>query len=256
MTSPGFFKTLLAPQDQKATGLEALASTELVNKVQARAFPQAKTLRSSEISWSQVLEKGDLSEDPALQAVNALLRGVLADSSLIELGVGIRSEKHYEIFKSRYHISRYMGVDAYPFEPGPYFTHQDLLLFLEIQPDSSANVCAFGVFNEPLGPIHSPLFWLPCRPGPSPNPGNLEHEYLRRLARQLFRVTGPQGVLFGDGIRPLRRRLRNWPSLGRWFQIFPRYLEAAGFQAVYDLEPQIDAFNLSKNREVFLYRKP
>ena len=59
--------------------------------------------------------------------------------------------------------------------------------------------------------------------------GHIEHEYLRRVAKQIRRIIGDECVFFGEGLHPLfRSRL----PMHRYVQdVFDNYLWAYGVDA-------------------------
>jgi SAM-dependent methyltransferase len=83
--------------------------------------------------------------------------------------------------------------------------HSDSLSFLSLMKSASVNaIVAFGVFNEPMSlqfPAEAPpRFFLPAKGKDDATRAHCEHEYVRRLAREIVRVLKPGGVLLGDGL--------------------------------------------------------
>ena len=148
----------------------------------------------------------------------------LSSRPLFELGVNNLATKHKDLAVRRLRASSYQGVDAYC--DSPQVVRADALQWLVSQPDGSGSVLAFGLLNEPLSPVDSFLamsfwkngFFLPVPTCTHFSRSQMEHEYLRRLAKQLYRVIPERGLLFGCGLYPMssRRDMRH-------------YLERAGF---------------------------
>jgi SAM-dependent methyltransferase len=91
-----------------------------------------------------------------------------------------------------------------------------LSFFSLLDSNSVSTIMAFGVFNEPMSlqyPAHAPPhFFLPANGPKDATRAHCEHEYVRRLAREMLRVLKPGGVLLGDGLhsRGVEADVRNY----------------------------------------------
>lgn len=148
----------------------------------------------AEYNWSHMMSESFFSEHPDFVEQ---LRQRLKRYPLIELGVGNNSHKHRALFRDFFDVPEYLPVDFRP-RSDSYVAHEDMLTFLERQSPGSANVVAFGVFNEPLTRV------LEDAESMDEASCTIQFEYVNRLARELHRVLPAEGILFGDGHRIAR----------------------------------------------------
>ena len=109
---------------------------------------------------------------------------VLRKRRLLDLGAGFTSGM--ERFSDLYQVSEYVAVDlylAYPKSrvPGREYVNEDMLRYLSVQPDCSANICMNAIDQEML--LH-------------PN-RLIQDGYGEMLLRAISRVVYPRGIAFG-----------------------------------------------------------
>lgn len=142
------------------------------------------------------------------------LRPWLRGSRVYEIGAADTGELHESVLKSRFGVSEYRAVDPMP-DLDPVVEEGDVLRFLSEQDAGSGHVLALGLFE--------PRFTLEEFLEPAPDllvarPEHYQHEYVRRLVKELSRVIPHEGLLFGDGL-----------GSGRKKGEVELYLERAGF---------------------------
>jgi SAM-dependent methyltransferase len=148
--------------------------------------------------------------------------------------------------RRKFGATHYLSVDLRnEFERFGSVTTDALTFFSLFQSESVNTILAFGVFNEPMSlkfpGLAPPRFYIPARSPEAATRAHCEHEYVRRLAREMYRALKPGGILLGDGLhsRGFETEVRN-------------YLQLAGF------EPDMKGFDtLSKvSLEKFRIRDP
>lgn len=218
------------PETKKHTGLEKLSHEQFMAESESRKiFGSARTnpifLESSWDLLLKALYAGHTGQVREWRPLALKVWEVIRKKNLIELGVGDTFARHKQVFKKTFGVASFRAMDRQP-KAKTGAEEGDALDFLTKLPDNSANITAYGLFNEPLSiqlgeerGEHSPLDFLwPARNLSVATNRQFEHEYLRRLARELYRVVPPNGILFGAGLHPVGI-----------FTEFNDYLLAAGF---------------------------
>jgi hypothetical protein len=233
----------------------AVTNEELVQAIELkRAFPLASALTTQvnkETSWDYIIEKNSLVSDKDLRELRRNLGKILPRQSLLELGVGEKFNAHSIYFKKHFQVQAYEAVDRVVTSQAAGLHEADSLVFLGRLQASSTSICAFGLFNEPLVPhfrFRSPAWQLDHA-----KRGHLEHEYLRRIARELYRVVPDDGVFFGDGLHPALNGRHPWMFYVQ--RVFHQYLHMQGFREDKRIQLGLNKFNEKLNADVFLLRK-
>jgi hypothetical protein len=185
------------------TGLEEISREELQELVKrTQAFQHGKerpVLLNA--PWSQVFDRELLSSKEAGPWLH-YLRSSLKGRNLTELGVGMNADKHAALANRFLNPRFYVGVDQQSIARQNGAIISDVLDFVSGLPDASTNVLAFGLFNEPLslqfGRDYG--FHHPAKSPDTARRGHVEHEYIRRLTREIARVLPEGGVIFGRGL--------------------------------------------------------
>jgi hypothetical protein len=216
-------RQIVTPALLADTGLENLPLRDFLELARARrAFFHATETPLRAGWWSSLLDR------PFLQnRESAPFKRYLADHvrehTVVEIGPGEQIARHAKVMRSRFGASHYLSCDLNRDSERQGAVITDALSFFSlIDNDAVSAIMAFGVFNEPMSlqfPAHNPpRFYLPARGPEDATRAHCEHEYVRRLAREMIRVLKPGGVLLGDGLH------------SRGFeQEVQRYLLLAGF---------------------------
>jgi len=175
----------------KSTGLESLTDKELVALI--RETSHNPFLIGT---YSLFVEKdffGNSNRYYSLDGKNKdyfeVIRAHLIGKRVVELGAGANVREHRRVLKELFGVRKYIGVDLAAYEG---CIESDALLFLGGQNKDSSICLAFGFLNEPIfGKAFGPQ---------SPELTRIRDEYTRRLAKEIYRVTIPEGIFFGNGI--------------------------------------------------------
>ena len=216
------FSSPLSREEQcvMPTGLEGVSLDSLLELVSEKgAFKGIEDKKNILLTadWSEMVSPLLLDNNPEASNFIAQLSEQIGGGKIIELGAGAKASEHQVIFIEKFGCSEYMPVDKQQVVKECVLgVCGDALRVLSVQPPNSANLVAFGLFNEPLMANHID--------GPTSNtkdatPGHLEHEYLRRLAKEISRVIPDDGILFGAGLYALGSD-----------NTFALYLEQNGFR--------------------------
>ncbi len=187
---------------QKPTGLENLSDAEFGELVRQRgAFDFAKTnpiyLNSS---WEGLLGE-ELLRRPAFRQFRRFLRLRLQDAQVTELGAGRYAVPHSKMFHGLFGVRQYIAVDQVESIVSNGGVQSDVLEYLSAAPSNSTNLVAFGLLNEPLSPTYRQgNFMFPTKDASRASGSHIEHEYLRRLASEMYRVVPAGGLLYGVGM--------------------------------------------------------
>lgn len=208
---------------ERPTGLEHFPREDFVKEAYRHDIfhPTRESAILMTSNWDYMLDPENLrleSSRPFMSALRKELRG----QNIIELGAGERGADHEKIFKGIFRVASYTAVDIREEVVRSGGVQDDALQYLMRRSDQSAVVVAFGLFNEPLSPINltTPLeFMWPASSPERATRRQWEQEYLRRLAREIGRVTPNGGILFGDGLHPIDANFD-----------FDRYLQGSGFR--------------------------
>lgn len=211
------FRQFFTPAPLADTGLEGLSLRNFVEVARAkRAFFHATETELRAGWWSSLLSTRFLNSDASLAFRNYLSRHI-RNNAVVEIGPGEQIKRHTQLMRSTFGASRYLSVDLNSESAKYGARHMDALSFFSLIDDSSVSaIMAFGVFNEPMSlqyPADSPPhFYLPARGPEDATRAHCEHEYVRRLAREMLRVLKPGGVLLGDGLhsRGFEAEVRNY----------------------------------------------
>lgn len=200
--------SIATPDYLKPTGLEDLTNEAFQELANTRnIFGHAKTIPTFlNAPWSTMLSEEGLAAKEAAPFRDFLYKE-LSGKPLIELGAGDNGPRHAWIFRTLFGVKSYHPVDMQEKVIEYDGTQADALSYLQACPHNSANIAAFGLFNEPMSPIygHSAFeFMWPARTPEVSTRRQCEQEYLRRLAKEIHRVLPKGGLLFGDGLHPIR----------------------------------------------------
>lgn len=231
--------------DQKITGIGHISTDQLLDLAAHHiAFPQNRHSILQTANWNRLFSK-DIIHTPIMFHFKEVLAKSLKDKPIIELGVGDNFDLHQDFFKSKFKVSQYTAIDRRKTNSEEVI-ESDLLKFLESY-QGTANIVAFGVFNEPMSPdvgFFKPSYLEKL------HHGHIEHEYLRRVAKQIARITGDSCVFFGEGLHPF---FRSHLSVHRYIsQVFDNYLWAYGMQPPRDLMPLLDSMKNNHIADFFL----
>jgi SAM-dependent methyltransferase len=124
---------------------------------------------------------------------------------VVEVGPGEQIQRHRDLMRRKFAASHYLSVDLRKESERFGAVNTDALSFFSLfQTESVDVILAFGVFNEPMSlqfpALSPPRFYIPARRPDNATRAHCEHEYVRRLAREMFRALKPGGVLLGDGL--------------------------------------------------------
>lgn len=186
------------PTSIKPTGLETYPLEQLLRR--SREVGAFHWARQQDVfltaNWERPFSTFILKHPMRREFVSYIQR-TLAGESLVELGVGTHASAHRSIFRRAFRIKSYQGLDQ---QQGADRTG-DVLELLSRIPDNSTHLVAFGVLNEPLSMMYENLgFSFPAPSLASATRSHCEHEYVRRLTKEMYRVIPPGGVLFGLGL--------------------------------------------------------
>jgi hypothetical protein len=223
------FRQLALPELVKHTGLEGLSMSDFMQIADRRNIFRRAKIDSTFLfaKWNSLIlaiYSGSKKRNKYTPLYD-LLYSQVARKPLLEIGVGDNYIAHRRIFVSRFKVSSYEAIDRNKPKSGKVL-HVDALRYLSELPENSTNVVAFGVFNEPLAVglgdeygEHSFLDFLwPASDASGATNRQCEYEYLRRLAREIYRVVPEGGILIGKGLHPVGQN----PD-------FNQYLLTAGF---------------------------
>jgi hypothetical protein len=216
-------RQFFSPAVFKDTGLEGLPVREFLElSRERRAFYHASETELRTGWWSSLLARSFL-QSPESAPFREYLSGHVRNGAVVEIGPGEQVHRHRDLLRGSFGATHYLSVDLRK-ESGRWgAVCTDALSFLSLFENASVDtIMAFGVFNEPMSlqfPGHAPpYFILPARGPEDATRAHCEHEYVRRLAREMLRALKPGGVFLGDGIH------------SRGFEIeVETYLHRAGF---------------------------
>lgn len=212
-----------SPEVNTDTGLEALSHRDFIELARTkRAFYHATETELREGWWSSLLSSDFLRSQQSRPLAKFLTahakKGVVA-----EIGPGIQLMRHRHLFRNEFGAKYYLSVDLNRESEERGAVYSDALTFFSLfSPESVDMIVAFGVFNEPMSlqfpALSPPHFYIPAKHPELASRAHCEHEYVRRLAREMARVLKKDGVLLGDGLH----------SRGFESEV-ETYLRAAGF---------------------------
>jgi len=216
-------RQLISAAKHTDTGLETLPMREFLELARAkRAFYHATETELRSGWWSALLDREFL-KSPESAAFRDYLKSHIFKKAVAEIGPGEQIFCHRQLMRLTLGATHYLSVDLRKESEKFGATHTDALSFFSLFNSESIDaIFAFGVFNEPMSlqypAFAPPLLLLPARTPEVATRAHCEHEYVRRLGREMFRALKPGGVLFGDGLH------------SRGFEKDVRtYIELAGF---------------------------
>ncbi len=216
-------RQFFSPSVFKDTGLEGLPVREFLELArERRAFYHATETELRSGWWSSLLAKSFL-RSPESGPFREYLLEHVRDKAVVEIGPGEQVHRHRDLLRSSFGATHYLSVDLRKESERWGAVYSDALSFFSLFENASVDtIMGFGVFNEPMSlqfPGHAPPYFIFPARGPSDaTRAHCEHEYVRRLAREMIRVLRPGGVLLGDGLH------------SRGFEIeVETYLQRAGF---------------------------
>ncbi len=232
----------------KPTGLENFDRDSFVKEAYRHDifYPTRASQILMTARWDTMLERDALKQKDSRPFVSAMHKEI-SGQNIIELGAGERGAEHGIIFRGLFGAASYTAVDIREEVTRCGGVQADALQFLIKKPDQSAIVVAFGLFNEPLSPINQTSsldFMWPARSPEQASRRQWEQEYLRRLAREISRVTPEGAVLFGDGIHPIDANFD-----------FDHYLQGSGFHHDVGLYTELAKSPSIQPRSPFIMRK-
>lgn len=195
----------LRPIIHTDTGLESLSQRDFLDLAkQKRAFYHATETPLREGWWSSLLST-DFLRSPESREFTRFLRERCKKGVVAEIGPGAQIGRHTALFRNEFGARHYLSVDLNRESEKRGAIYSDALTFFSLMPSNYVDViAAFGVFNEPMSlqfPAYNPpYFFLPARRPELATRGHCEHEYVRRLGREMFRVLKSGGTLLGDGL--------------------------------------------------------
>jgi len=211
------FRQLLTPAVIADTGLEGLSLRDFIGLArEKRAFFHATETELRSGWWSSLLSGSFLGSDISSSFKNYLVRHI-SGQAVVEIGPGEQIKRHTSLMRGAFGASHYLSADLNR-DSQKYgaFTLDALSFFSLLNDNSVSAIMAFGVFNEPMSlqyPAEAPPhFYLPASGPEKATRSHCEHEYVRRLAREMLRVLKPGGVLLGDGLhsRGFETEVRNY----------------------------------------------
>jgi hypothetical protein len=216
-------KQFFLPAVNTETGLEALSHRDFIELARSkRAFYHATETELREGWWSSLLAS-DFLRSSASRPLREFLKAQTKKGVVTEIGPGAQLIRHNHLFRNEFGARHYLSVDLNRESEKRGAIYSDALTFFSLFPSQSVNVIvAFGVFNEPMSlqfpALSPPHFYIPAKYPEVASRAHCEHEYVRRLAREMVRVLRKDGVLLGDGLH----------SRGFESEV-ETYLRAAGF---------------------------
>lgn len=195
----------LRPIIHTDTGLESLSQRDFLDLAkEKRAFYHATETPLREGWWSSLL-RTDFLRSPESREFKRFLRERCKKGVVAEIGPGVQLGRHTALFRNEFGARHYLSVDLNRESEKWGAIYSDALTFFSLMPSNSVDViAAFGVFNEPMSmkfpALNPPYFFLPARRPELATRAHCEHEYVRRLGREMFRVLKSGGILFGDGL--------------------------------------------------------
>ena len=205
------------------TGLEGMPMREFLELARARrAFFHATETELRSGWWSSFLTKGFL-QSPGSAPFRDYLKQHVHNRAVVEVGPGEQIQRHRDLMRRKFGASHYLSVDLRKESERFGAVNTDALSFFSLfQSESVDAILAFGVFNEPMSlqypRLAPPRFYIPAQSPETATRAHCEHEYVRRLAREMLRALRPGGVLLGDGLH------------SRGFEMeVETYLQLAGF---------------------------
>jgi hypothetical protein len=205
------------------TGLEAMSHRDFVELARSkRAFYHATETELREGWWSSLLGS-DFLRSSQSRPLAQFLRAQAKKGVVAEIGPGAQLMRHSHLFRNEFGARHYLSVDLNRESEKRGAVYSDALTFFSLFPSHSVDmIVAFGVFNEPMSlqfpALSPPHFYIPVKHPELASRAHCEHEYVRRLAREMARVLTKDGVLLGDGLH----------SRGFESEV-ETYLRAAGF---------------------------
>ena len=232
----------------KPTGLEKVDRDLFVEEAYRHGifYPTRASRILMTAHWDTMIDLNGISKHDSRPFVSAM-RKEISGKNVIELGAGERGAEHERIFTKKFGAASYAAVDIREEVTRCGGEQADALQFLMKKPDQSALVVAFGLFNEPLSPINGTTkldFMWPARSPDQASRRQWEQEYLRRLAREIARVTPDGGMLFGDGIHPIDANFD-----------LDHYLQGSGFRHDVELYKALALSPSIELRAPFMMRK-
>jgi hypothetical protein len=232
-------RQLLRPAIFKDTGLEGLSTRDFLALARSRrAFYHATETELRSGWWSALLSSSFLESDqsrPFREYLDKHTRG----RAVVEIGPGNRIKQHQKLLRQEFGATHYLSVDLNSDSERFGAAISDALTYFSwFQPASIDTILAFGVFNEPMSlqfPADDPpRLFLPARTPEEAARAHCEHEYVRRLAREMLRVLKPGGVLLGDGMfsRGFETEVASYLQMAGFTE------DASGFTSLQDAQPQ------------------
>lgn len=254
-----FIDFLATPTCLRKTGYETLSTVDFLIRCGSWSpFSQRRMRLLLSAPWSYLFSK-EIIESPAMDSFWNGIHKKTRGKHLYELGVGQNEKIHRKLCPELLGVSGYTGIDSLSLG-NKNIIELDVLSWAVQAANNSGSILAFGLFNEPLSPMNAFTsdcilqsgYLFPAFSPDFPFRSQFEHEYLRRLAKELYRIVPNGGILFGDGIRPLR-----------YYNYFLVYLDQAGFKPDKELIESLETFLASsegfpyidKVRDPFFFTK-
>lgn len=198
-------RQILSTPVQTDTGLEGMPMREFLELARTRrAFYHATETALRMGWWSSFLTKGFL-QSPESAPFREYLKEHVQNRAVVEIGPGEQIQRHRDLMRRKFGATHYLSVDLRKESERFGAVNTDALSFFSLfQSESVDAILAFGVFNEPMSlqfpGLAPPRFYIPARSPETATRAHCEHEYVRRLAREMLRALKPGGVLLGDGL--------------------------------------------------------
>jgi len=242
----------LRPSIFTDTGLEGLPMREFLELARSRrAFYHATETELRSGWWSALLSTPFLKSGES-RPFQDYLKNHVRGGAVVEIGPGSSVERHRRLMRQKFGATHYLSVDLNANSERFGAVISDALTFFSLFKSSSVDtILAFGVFNEPMSlqfPGHAPpRFFLPAKGPEEATRAHCEHEYVRRLAREMLRALKPGGVLVGDGLYS-----RGFETEVCW------YLQMAGFAPDVEGFSSLSAAPLAdfRIRDPFFFKRP